>query len=104
MSINFCANPKSAQLTSNNQKMPISTIAKTAAVVMACFILLGALHLFEVHGLPPAQISNITTDPGQEFFPVVSNDGRYVAYVWHRIGRPSDLYIKDLNEPTKAPR
>lgn len=94
---------KTAQPTSNSKKASFPTIISTIAIVV-CFVFFTALHLLEDHDLKPAQISNITTDPGREFFPVVSNDSRYVAYVWHRIGRPSDLYIKDLNDVAKAPR
>ncbi|MCJ8271432.1 MAG: winged helix-turn-helix transcriptional regulator [Psychrosphaera sp.] len=113
------AESKPLNSTNKNKKAPLAAIVKPlttmtktlakpfkaiTAVIMACFILFTALHLFEDHDLPPAQISNITTDPGRELFPVVSADSRYMAYVWHRIGRPSDLYIKDLDDPAKAPR
>ncbi len=49
-------------------------------------------------------ITAITTAPGRELFPVVSPDGRYLVYVWRRIGQRSNLYIKDLTQTDVQPR
>ena len=53
------------------------------------------LYLFEEPGSAPRRLTN---DPGLDYNPVVSPDGRWVVFTSERTGNP-DLYVLDLAEP-----
>ena len=53
------------------------------------------VYLFERPGARPRRL---TTDPGLDYNPVVSPDGRWVVFTSERTGNP-DLYALDLREP-----
>ena len=56
------------------------------------------IYLFEDRGVTPRRL---TTDPGLDYNPVVSPDGRWVVFTSERTGNP-DLYVLDL-EASGAP-
>ena len=58
------------------------------------------VYLFERPGASPRRL---TTDPGLDYNPVVSPDGRWVVFTSERTGNP-DLYALDLLEPGKPLR
>ena len=86
------------------------------ASVLAIVILLGSYWgysaLFENAKQPLAQsqqaarlydyIETITTSPGRELFPAISNDSHFLAYSWRRPGHKANLYLRDLHLPEQA--
>ncbi len=50
------------------------------------------------------ELHNLTSAPGRELFPMLSDDQRYLLYAWRQINHPSDLFIKDLSQPDLSPR
>ncbi|KTF12175.1 winged helix-turn-helix domain-containing protein [Pseudoalteromonas sp. H105] len=47
-------------------------------------------------------IETVTTRPGRELYPAVSNDEHFMAYSWRRPGKPTNLYLRDLFSPEQA--
>ncbi|BDF93177.1 MULTISPECIES: winged helix-turn-helix domain-containing protein [Pseudoalteromonas] len=47
-------------------------------------------------------IETITTNPGRELFPAISNDSHFLAYSWRRPGQQTNLYLRDLFSPEQA--
>lgn len=58
------------------------------------------VYLFERPGATPRRL---TTDPGLDYNPVVSPDGRWVVFTSERTGNP-ELYTVDLLKPEKPVR
>ncbi|RJE76456.1 hypothetical protein BGP78_12535 [Pseudoalteromonas sp. MSK9-3] len=42
----------------------------------------------------------LTDYPGRELFPNISQDGRYLTYSWRNMAGQTDLYIRDLHDPS----
>jgi len=49
-------------------------------------------------------IDNLTADPGRELFPNVSPDGNKLAYIWRHMDSETDIYLKDLTQPSLFPK
>ncbi len=49
--------------------------------------------------LPINSIESVTASPGREIYPAVSNDLRYLVYSWRQLGKPANLYLRDLQNP-----
>lgn len=47
-------------------------------------------------------IESVTSSPGRELFPTVSNDDHFMAYSWRRPGKPTNLYLRDLFSPEQG--
>ncbi len=47
-------------------------------------------------------IETITTSPGRELFPAISNDNHFLVYSWRRPGFKANLYLRDLYMPEQA--
>jgi len=57
--------------------------------------------------LPPPEVVALTSDPGNEFFPSFSPDGKQVAYCWNG-GNPDnnlafDIYVRHIESGTSLP-
>ncbi|WP_299698104.1 winged helix-turn-helix domain-containing protein [Hydrocarboniphaga sp.] len=46
----------------------------------------------------------LTVYDGVEEFPNISTDGRWLAFSWEKNERPSQIYVKDLQDPQAPPR
>jgi len=47
---------------------------------------------------------NLTQDPGREIYPSISPNGRYLLYTWRKIGKQTDIYLKDLSHVDLPPK
>lgn len=92
--------------TSTKRKQPGTLHGLLISLVLLLGIVCWNLyHYWQEHSKPTQVVlSNITTDPGREIYPVVSPDGRYLIYSWRPINEAPDLFIKDLTQPDLLPR
>lgn len=49
-------------------------------------------------------IDNLTADPGRELYPNVSPQDNLMAYVWRHMDSKTDIYLKDLSQPSLSPK
>ena len=49
--------------------------------------------------LPLNSIESVTASPGREIYPAISNDQHYLVYLWRQLGKPTNLYLRDLHFP-----
>lgn len=105
--------PTIAAVTGLKHQWTTPVVFATLLLLLVTSVILNLFHGNTSDNTPLApvttnphnvQLSKLTTDPGREFFPVVSPDGRYLVYVWRRIGQHSNLYIKDLSQTDLQPR
>jgi len=59
------------------------------------------LYIFDHPGAAPRRL---TTDPGLDYDPTISPDGRWVVFTSERNNGGPDLYALDLQNPASAPR
>ena len=85
--------------SSNNNKYK-----KVLAVVAFSIISIWLLfHLIMDEKVPrDTVVKAITKEPGGEFFPAASPDGRYIVYKWLTADRPGNLFIYDTFQPELA--
>lgn len=107
----FPISQKQQQATlSVNKQQPLLTL-KITAIVMAVVLLCSTLFYFQSTQplSEPLQftplfehIETITTHPGRELFPAISNDSHFITYSWRRPGQQTNLYLRDLLSPEQA--
>ena len=49
--------------------------------------------------LPLNSIESVTASPGREIYPSISDDQHYLVYSWRQLGKPNNLYLRDLHFP-----
>lgn len=82
----------------------IVTVLALALVCIAFFYLQRTPAVSESLVVAPLSehIETITTSPGRELFPAISNDSHFLAYSWRRPGQYTNLYLRDLFSPEQA--
>lgn len=86
-------------------KWPIKWLS--AIAFMGVFILIGLfVGLFSRPSVAPTygDPELLTQYPGRELFPAMSEDGRYLLFSWRKMDRDTDLYLKDLSQPSVPPK
>jgi Tol biopolymer transport system component len=89
-------------LTSGNQVVEAMSVSPDERWVLYDSTLHGDAEIFRVpiDGGPPERL---TTDPANDFAPVASPDGRFVAYHSVLSGGTRDLFVKPIAGGTKQP-
>ncbi|MBB1301102.1 PD40 domain-containing protein [Pseudoalteromonas sp. SR44-8] len=100
--------PQLTQIKKSKQVLFSSVkIAVMVATVMVCL----AFFYFkrQIPSLEPLKftslsehVETITTSPGRELFPAISNDSHFIVYSWRRPGQQANLYLRDLFSPEQA--
>ncbi|MCQ8879540.1 winged helix-turn-helix domain-containing protein [Pseudoalteromonas shioyasakiensis] len=86
---------------------------KPVYVIALAILIMVALSLYILHSwrtsipaVQPANLSGfiepVTSSPGRELFPTISNDNHFMVYSWRRPGRPTNLYLRDLFSPEQG--
>ncbi|WP_165771972.1 winged helix-turn-helix domain-containing protein [Niveispirillum lacus] len=74
------------------------------AVAGSILLIAGSLQLLKRDGaaLPVAQVTPVTSDPGQEIQPALNRGGGQIAYAADRAGQGFDIWVQSLTGGTPA--
>ena len=98
----------SVQPDDNTKQHKIKSPVYIGVSIIFAILFCGAVFSLYWHGMnqnpSSATLTSLTSEPGRELFPSLSNDQRYLLYSWRQITRDADLFIKDLSQPDLPPR
>ena len=87
------------------KSVPQKHLWLAAASVLMCMLLVFSWSYFgnqTESGFAEPEL--ITQYPGRELFPALSHDERYLVFSWRNMDAQTDLFLHDLNEPSKSPK
>lgn len=95
----------------NSNRFPYALLTFFACVCLLCgaIVVWSLISKFSDSELttlsvPANSIESVTISPGREIYPAISNDGRYLVYSWRQLGKPANLYLRDLHAPQQPAR
>jgi Tol biopolymer transport system component len=91
--------------TNNNEQIKNKFKVSSTYLLLALVISLFALLYIQKPSRDEAvTVTTITKNPGSELFPAPSPDGRYVVYSQVSTNKPTNLFMKDTQQVSLAPK